>query len=246
LLDSQRNCAKLLAVTILPQPAPARRDRVRQQMRQQTLDEIEQHAFEIIDAGGLQELSIAALAKAMGMSAPALYRYFPSRDALVEALVVAAYASLGSAVDAAARAAHSREPAERVMAIAHAYRRWALAYPRRYSMLFSDRGPGETDPPAGIAAINVGMLALLAALQEISPADDSLTGGTLGQQLVRWGRKTGADPSAGPAVLRLGVLLWSRVHGLVSLELCGALDSMGIDGELLLTSEVQAVTRNGS
>jgi len=63
---------------------------------------------------------------------------------------------------------------------------------------------------------------------------------------VRWGRKTGGDPNAGPVVLRLGVLLWSRVHGLVSLELGGVLDSMGIDGELLLTSEVQAVTRNGS
>jgi AcrR family transcriptional regulator len=245
LLDSQRNCAKLLTVTSRPQPAPTRRERVRQQQRQETLDEIEQRAFEIIDAGGLQELSLAALAKAMRMSAPALYRYFPSRDALVEALVVAAYASLGSAVDAAARAAHSREPAERVMAIAHAYRRWALAHPRRYSMLFSDRGPGSTDPPAGITAINVGMLALLAALQEVSPADDSLAGGTLGRQLAGWGRQAGADPGAGPAVLRLGVLLWSRVHGLVSLELAGAFESMGIDGELLLTSELEAITRNG-
>jgi Tetracyclin repressor-like, C-terminal domain len=67
-----------------------------------------------------------------------------------------------------------------------------------------------------------------------------------GQQLARWGRETGADPAARPAVLRLGVLLWSRVHGLVSLELGGAFDSMGIDGELLLTSELEAVTRNGS
>ena len=47
-------------------------------------------------------------------------------------------------------------------------------------------------------------------------------------------------------MLRLGVLLWSRVHGLVSLELGGAFDSMGIDGDLLLTSEVEAVTRNHS
>jgi hypothetical protein len=96
-----------------------------------------------------------------------------------------------------------------------------------------------------IAAINVGMLALLVALQEISPAEDRLAAGTLGQQLIRWGRKTGADPSARPAVLGLGVLLWSRVHGLVSLELGGAFESMGIDGELLLTSELEAVTRNG-
>ena len=43
----------------------------------------------------MQELSLAALAKAMGMSAPALYRYFPSRDALVEAPVVAALARWG-------------------------------------------------------------------------------------------------------------------------------------------------------
>jgi Tetracyclin repressor-like, C-terminal domain len=89
------------------------------------------------------------------------------------------------------------------------------------------------------------VLALLAALQEISPGDDELAGGKLGQQLVRWGPKTGGDPDAGQVVVRLGVLLWSRVHGLVSLELGGVLDRMGIDGELLLTSEVQAVTRNG-
>jgi AcrR family transcriptional regulator len=233
-------------VTVLPQPTPTRRERVRQQIRQQTLDEIEQRAFEILDAGGLRELSIAALAKAMGMSAPALYKYFPSRDALVEALVVTAYASLGAAVDAAAHAARSLEPAERVMAIAHAYRHWALAHPRRYSMLFSDRGRSEADPPTGIAAINVGMLALLAALQEISPADDGLAGHKLDQQLLRWGSRTGADPDAGPVVLRLGVLLWSRVHGLVSLELGGVFDSMGIDGQLLLTAEVEAITRNDS
>jgi hypothetical protein len=42
------------------------------------------------------------------------------------------------------------------------------------------------------------------------------------------------------------VVLWSRVQGLVPLERGGALHSMGIDGELLLTSEVQAITRNGS
>jgi hypothetical protein len=54
-----------------------------------------------------------------------------------------------------------------------------------------------------------------------------------------------ADPGAGPAVLRLGVLLWSRVYGLVSFELAGAFESMGIDGELMLTSELEAITRNG-
>jgi AcrR family transcriptional regulator len=243
---SQRNHAKLLTVTAPPPPAPARRERLRRQLRQQTLDEIEQHAFRIIDAGGVRELSVAALAKAMGMSAPALYRYFPSRDALVEALAAAAYASLGSALEAAASTAASQEPAQRVTAIAHAYRHWALAHPRRYSMLFCDRDPGATDPPAGIAAVNAGMRALLAALQETSPPDDTPAPDALRRQLAQWGHRTGASPDTSPAVLRLAILLWSRVHGLVSLELGGALDSMGIDGALLLASELEAVTRTGS
>ncbi|MEV0621824.1 TetR/AcrR family transcriptional regulator [Nonomuraea sp. NPDC050404] len=215
---------------------PTRRER----LRQQTIDEIKQRAFELVDADGAHELSIASVGKAMGMSPPALYRYFPSREALLEALVVDAYADLGSTVASAAQKGSDQEAPARVALIAQAWRRWALTHPRRYGMLFSDRSPAAQDPPEGVVAVNQGMLPLLAALREIAPPSSG-TGGPFEESLLRWGKAIGAPADIMPRALRLGVLCWSRVHGLVSLEIAGAFDSMGLDGELLLAAEIETV-----
>ncbi len=215
---------------------PTRRER----LRRQTIDEIKQRAFELLDTGGTNDVSIASVGKAMGMSPPALYRYFPSREALLEALVVDAYADLGSTVASAARSGAEQDARSRIALIAGAWRRWALALPRRYAMLFSDRSPAARDSPEGIAAVNQGMLPLIIALQEIAPPS-SADGTPLDESLLRWGQAIGAPPDITPAALRLGVLCWSRVHGLVSLEIAGAFDSMGMDAGLLLAEEVEAV-----
>ncbi|WP_440067250.1 TetR/AcrR family transcriptional regulator [Streptosporangium sp. OZ121] len=215
---------------------PTRRER----LRRQTIEEIKQRAFELLDAGGTNDVSIASVGKAMGMSPPALYRYFPSREALLEALVVDAYTDLGSAVASAARGGAGQDARSRVTLMVQAWRRWALALPRRYAMLFSDRAPAAQDPPEGVAAVNEGMLPLVIALQEI--ASPSSAGGTpLDESLLRWGQAIGAPAGITPAALRLGVLCWSRVHGLVSLEIAGAFDSMGMDAGLLLAEEIEAV-----
>ncbi|MEU8379872.1 TetR/AcrR family transcriptional regulator [Streptosporangium sp. NPDC048865] len=215
---------------------PTRRER----LRRQTIEEIKQRAFELLDAGGTNEVSIASVGKAMGMSPPALYRYFPSREALLDALVVDAYTDLGTTVASAARGGAEQDARSRVALIAQAWRRWALALPRRYAMLFSDRSPGAQDPPEGVTAVNQGMLALITALQEIappSPAGDA----PLDKSLLGWGEAIGAPPEVAPAALRLAVLFWSRVHGLVSLEISGAFDNMGLDAGLLLAEEIRVV-----
>src|SRR3954451_14909168 len=75
-------------------PAMNRRER----LRAQTFQEIEESSFAIIDADGVHALSIAALARSMAMSAPAVYRYFPSRDALVAHLITLSYGQLTDAM----------------------------------------------------------------------------------------------------------------------------------------------------
>src|SRR5689334_11592847 len=105
-----------------------RRERLRAQQRRRTVAEIEGAAFALLDAGGLAAVSLAAVGKAVGMTPPALYRYFASREALVDALVVAAFADLGSTVAAAADEVAGTAPdRERVARIAREYRAWALA-----------------------------------------------------------------------------------------------------------------------
>jgi AcrR family transcriptional regulator len=216
-----------------------RRERVREQLRRQTAAEITAAAFALLDAGGLGAVSLAAVGKAVGMTPPALYRYFGSREALVDDLVRAAYADLGSTVVAAAGsdAAPDRVGVAR---IAHAYRTWALANPRRYMMLFADRPPDAPDPVDGVTAINRAMLVLLEALVGIGEGRTAHDDPVLAETLARWGRAIDAPAGASPLQLRLAVLLWSRIHGLVTLEISGVFTGMGLDAGRLLDAEIRA------
>ncbi|ADG73438.1 transcriptional regulator, TetR family [Cellulomonas flavigena DSM 20109] len=222
----------------MPAHAPATPVARRERLRQQTVDEIKAHAFALVDAGGAQEVTIASVGKAMGLTPPALYRYFASREALVAALVVDAYADLGATVARAAQDAADQGAAERVRRMLGTYRDWALAHPRRYTLLFSDRTRDVPDSPDGVAAVNVGMLPLLVTLGEIAPGapDDA---SPLGEGLRRWAEAIGGPADLSPATLRLAVLAWSRVHGLVSLEITGALDGMGLDAGTLVATEIE-------
>jgi AcrR family transcriptional regulator len=224
--------------------ADSRPETRRERLRRQTVDEIVERALELVDAAGAHGLSLSSVGKAMGMTPPALYHYFASREALLDALVVAGYADLGAAVEAAAQDAADRPAPDRVAAIAHAWRRWALDHPRRYSMLFTGSRRETVNPLESVSTISRSMLALVTTLQEITPADaasDVAAGSGLDRELSRWGRSLGAPAGTESPALRFALSTWYRVHGLVSLEIVGALDNMGLDGGSLLTAEIESL-----
>ena len=211
----------------------------RERVREQTLREIEEHALAQVADGGVAALSLNAIAKAMGMSGPAIYRYFGSRDELLAALVTDGYRELGEVVTAADAAAARRAPAKRLAAIAEAYLAWARANPHRYDLLFSVRPATYSDPAEAIEAIQPAMVALLEVLGEIAgDAGAPAPGGKLDGQLRRWAAARGDTEAPPPGVLKLGVLAWSRLHGIASLELAGILGDMGLDAGLLAQAEV--------
>lgn len=224
----------------------------RERVRLQTLAEIRQHALAQVADGGGSALSLNAIARAMGMSGPAIYRYYASREELLAALVTDGYGELAEVVRAAAATGARRAPARRLAQVAQAYRAWALENPYRYELLFSVRPEGYSDPTEAIAAIQPAMVVLLELIGEIAgeaaaPPPD----GKLDAQLLRWAsaraEEDGAPASAAaeeplsPLVLRLGVLLWTRIHGIVGLELAGVVSDMGLDGGLLVQAELDAV-----
>jgi AcrR family transcriptional regulator len=227
----------------MTQPALTRRERV----RLQTLGEIKQHALAQVAEGGVGALSLNAIAKAMGMSGPAIYRYFDSRDALLAALVTDGYGELADAVLQAAAHASRRAPARRLTAAAEAYRGWARANPYRYELLFSVRPATYSDPTEAIAAIQPAMVVVLEQLGEIAGAAGApAVDGKLERQLVRWAGKRGGVDAPSPHVLKLGVLTWSRLHGIVSLELAGILGDMELDAGLLLADELDTITADAA
>ncbi|MFD1271356.1 TetR/AcrR family transcriptional regulator [Streptomyces kaempferi] len=77
---------------------PGPRDRFRAQVR----EEVKAAALRQLAEGGPEALSLNAVAKQLGMTGPALYRYFANRDSLLTELVVDAYEALASALARAA------------------------------------------------------------------------------------------------------------------------------------------------
>ena len=219
-------------------PALTRRER----LRRDTLAEIRERALAQIAEGGPSAVSLNAIAKAMGMSGPAVYRYFASRDELLAVLVAEGYAELVAALETAEAAAGRRRPAGRLDAVADAYRAWASAHPHRYAMLFGVRPAGVTDTEAAISTVHAGMRVLLRVLGElvVDPAAAPPVAPRLDAQLSRWAARHG-DGDVPPPVLLLGVQTWTRLHGIVSLELAGVFADMDVDPALLLRAELAQI-----
>ncbi|HXV94752.1 MAG TPA: TetR/AcrR family transcriptional regulator, partial [Pseudonocardia sp.] len=111
-------------------------------MRATILDTARSHLAE----HGAVGLSLRAVARDVGMVSSALYRYFDSRDALLTALIIDAYNSLGTAVETAEAAVPRDDLAGRWSAIAVTTRRWALADPHQYALVYGSPVPGYAAP----------------------------------------------------------------------------------------------------
>lgn len=222
-------------------PVVSRRER----LRAQTLQEIEQTAFAIIDTDGIHALSIAALARSMAMSAPAVYRYFPSRDALVAHLITRSYEQLTAAMAQAAEGGR-RGPQARVRLLVTAYRDWALRYRRRYGMLFGERGgdlPVDAPGPTPLDQAMALLVDVLVALQETAAGNGSSGDRTLDGQLRQWARAQ-ERPEVAPRAARAAILIWTRVHGIVSLELTGMFENHTIEAQRLIDLEIDNAVKS--
>ena len=213
----------------------------RERLRAQTLAEIREHGYAQIAEGGPTALSLNGIAKAMGMSGPGLYRYFASRDELLATLVTESYEDLAETLEHAAEQARRRPPEARLRAVADAFRAWALAQPHRYRLVFgSTYGSGELDPDRIIPAAHRAMGVLLRALADLTPDPAPPVGdATLRRQLVEWAGNRPDNLQLDPGVLALGVLGWTRLHGVISMEIEGILEPTGIDPARIYGAEIE-------
>jgi AcrR family transcriptional regulator len=176
---------------------------------------------------GADGLSLRAVARALGMASSALYRYFPSRDELLTALIVEAYTALGDAVEAADASLGGEEFAARFVAVCRAARGWARAHPHEYALIYGSPVPGYRAPQATIdpaARIPValfgplldGWRAGVVDLPEDPPLSPALTG-----QLQ--GVAAAIAPDLPPVLVGAAIRLWVQLFGMISFELFGHL-----------------------
>ena len=207
-------------------PVPER-PTIRQRYRAQVREEVKQAALRQLAESGPAGVSVSAIGKQLGVSGPALYRYFASRDELLTELVIDAYDDLAGALRAAGRAP-GHPPRARFEALVRAYRSWALAQPHRYRLLFGPPLPGyDAHAERLVHAAQAVMNPLLETLRELGDGTAIPPGQPLASQLPAWAQRHGLDID--PATALRAVLIWSRLHGFVSLEIAGNFASMGID-----------------
>src|SRR3954467_1844413 len=141
-----------------------RRDRV----RADTVREIKETARRVLVEHGGEGFALRAIARQMGMTAPALYRYFDSRENLVEHVVADLYDELCAYLDAARDAADPATPAVQLLACSRAFRRGAIGHHQEFGLLFGSAGDGvvpshddlqaDPDNPAHAAAQRFGRI----------------------------------------------------------------------------------------
>ncbi len=203
----------------------------RERYRAQVRAEIKQYAWEQLATTGVSALSLNAIAKHVGMSGPALYRYFASRDELLTDLIRDAYRSLADAVRAAA------ESGGGMAEVAYAIREWALKDAQRYLLIYGTPIPGY-HAPDDTTAISGEIMAVLLDIHAARPADGRAT--PFDAHLDDHRHWDGGHP-APSAAARRALIFWTRIHGVLSLELAGHFAGMGFDPALLFEAEVDGL-----
>ena len=220
----------------------------REQQREETTAEIKAVARTQMAATGAAALSLRAIAREMGMSTPALYRYFENRDALVTALIIDAYRSLGDAMVVADGAVEETDFYGRFQAIAHTFREWAIQYPADFTLIYGTpipgyHAPGElTIPLAGrileifgvifATAIQYGKLEVPNQYADL-PDDMAQIISDLYQQLNR--------EDVSEVVITLTMYTLPRVYGLVWAEQYGHFPLGFADSGYFYTLEIDAM-----
>ncbi|MFB6623931.1 TetR/AcrR family transcriptional regulator [Streptomyces sp. NPDC056374] len=173
-------------------------------------------------AEGAAKLSLRAVARELGMVSSALYRYFPSRDDLLTALIVDAYDAIGAAAEKAAAETAGRRPLDRWTAVCRAVRVWAVAHPHEYALIYGSPVPGYSAPQDTIVpASRVGLVLIEAARSAHTGEGVALP--PLPEALRPEAARLAADiaPDLPPALAVALVAAWSQLFGLISFEVFG-------------------------
>ncbi|KMS91990.1 TetR family transcriptional regulator [Streptomyces regensis] len=173
-------------------------------------------------AGGL---SLRAVARELGMVSSAIYRYFPSRDHLLTALILDAYTALADALDAAVQTAGEATFADRWRAAAHAMRDWAHAHPHEYALLYGTPVPGYQAPrdtvgPAGrVPGAFLGIVADAWRAGTLDPPDPSPVSAPHTQ--VRQIIDALELPDLPDDAVVAAIDAWTQLFGAIALEING-------------------------
>ncbi len=205
----------------------------RERARAATIAEIKEAAFALMAEHGTTDVRFTDIARVMGMTPPALYRYYADRDDLLGDLISDSYEHLGAAVAAARDAVDPDDIGHRWYAAASAYREWARTQPQRFALVFGLPVPGYVAPEDGPtteaakrAMSQLGDLFISAAQsgQLRPPLVTEVSGAIAACADEKHPELEGIVP---PESFQAMLQAWASLHGFTCLEAYGHFDWVG-------------------
>ena len=223
----------------------------RERVRAEMIAEIKAVARDQVATAGAAALSLRAIARELGMVSSAIYRYFPSRDDLLTALIIDSYDALGATVERTDAMAVTDDHTGRWVQACRAIRAWAVDNPHEYALLYGSPVPGYLAPQATVPAATR-VTAVLAGIVRDAVAAGALARPPDPVPLPDPDPPRNPDPLGNPDPLALpasmatdaaqlrdalmpgvpddlvvrSLLAWMAVFGMVSFELFGHLNNV--------------------
>jgi AcrR family transcriptional regulator len=210
----------------------------RELVQERTIGDIKRIALRQIEEGGAGSISMNAIARELGMTGPALFRYVPNRDALLTDLVVEAYEDLAAALERDMTSADPRMAEAILRQQAASLRAWALDNPQRYLFIFGTPVPGFHPPEHRTAPAAMRLLAsAITPLVPLAPERWEPSDDPFDRELEAWAA-TSDIPAMPGRLLRQAFQSWTRLHGVLSLEIVGHFTARLPDPAKLYQAEV--------
>lgn len=214
------------AATTHPATGGTRRERA----RAATVEEIKKTALDLIRQSGTTDIRFTDIARVMGMTPPALYRYYDDRDALLTDLITDAYDELARNLAAARTAAPADDLGAVWLATSQAYRQWARREPQQFALILGMPVPGYAAPDEGpTTEAAQRAMAQLSALFTEAQARGSLAKPLLCDVGPAVEACAVAKPEHGDLPVETFQAMlhtWASLHGFTCLEAYGHLDWM--------------------
>jgi AcrR family transcriptional regulator len=222
-----------------PTVARTARDRARIELT----EEIKRVGRRHLTEHGAAGLSLRAVAREVGMVSSAVYRYFPSRDDLLTALIIDAYDAAGAVAEAAEARGRDESTAARVLDVCETVRAWARANAHEYALIYGSPVPGYAAPEATIGPASRVPFVLLRLVVEgvergdIEPGEPTPMPRALHSDLAQL--RTLAAPGVPDTVLTRVFALWAQVLGNINLEMFGHLHNVIHDYDTFFTAQMR-------
>jgi AcrR family transcriptional regulator len=214
----------------------------RERARQQVIAEIKAEARRQLAQQGASALSLRAVARELGMVSSAVYRYFPSRDDLLTALIIDAYSDLAAAAQRAV-ATGGDVPRDRWYMVCLGIRAWARRHPHEYALLYGSPVPGYAAPHDTVGPATSLYLTLIDPVRRAPEGRGPHRERPLAPHLEADAHRLIAELELDVTPDRMVRVLaaWMQLFGMVSFELFGHTKGVIDDHEEFFADRVQAL-----